>query len=162
MNEITIGQMVVAKKDGIRGMLREIKEDGTVVISLKSGAVVTYPLSQVVADDTPVGPAIDGRFAPGHEYYGKNPANEKERSSVKYIQEELRKGMSDILIDTPKYIRMIPSMEKRVNAIAKIAPFCMPSLARVDVDDSGKRDLSVEQKLMEFGMQYLTGKKENK
>lgn len=161
MDIIQTGQRVIAKEDGFKGILEEIREDGTVVIKLKSGAMVTYPLAGVAVDDTPVGAALDGRFAPGHAYHGKNPENDKERASVKDIQMELRQGMSELLRETPRYIKQIPSMEKRVNAIAKIAPFCMPALARVDVEDSGKRDLSVEQQLMAFGMQYLQDKKNN-
>lgn len=161
MNEIHVGQLVVAQEDGLKGTLREIKDDGTVVIELKSGARVTYPISGVVADEVPVGPAMDGRFQPGHPYYGKNPENERARKTVKEIQEELRAGMSDLLLEAPKLIRQIPSSEKKINAMAKIAPFCMPALARVDVEDSGKRDLSVEQRLMEFGLAYLEKKSNN-
>lgn len=161
MSEIHVGQLVIAQEDGLKGILREIKDDGTVVIELKSGACVTYPISGVVADEMPMGPAMDGRFQPGHPYYGKNPENEKARRTVKEIQEELRSGMADLLLKAPSLIEQIPSNEKKINAIAKIAPFCMPALARVDVEDSGKRDLSVEQRLMEFGLEYLEGKKSN-
>ena len=161
MSEIHVGQIVIAQEDGLKGRLSEIKDDGTAVIELKSGACVTYPLSGLVADETPVGPAMDGHFQPGHPYYGKNPDNEKARRTVKEIQEGLRSGMADLLLDAPNLIRSIPSSEKKINAMAKIAPFCMPALARVDVEDNGKRDLSVEQRLMEFGLAYLEGKKSN-
>lgn len=154
MKEIHINDHVAVGSMDIQGMVNAMGPDGMVSVKLDQGGVVTV----IPAMITVLEPAPDrdssGRFQQGHAPALPNPQYEQERADARLLKQDLLNQLAPFLRNAGKYISQIHKPEKKLEAVVKLAPYCMPALSRVEYSDETPRQLSVEQGFMAFMQQH--------
>lgn len=147
MDAIQLGQKVLIKGSNVSGKVTSVSDDGDITVLLDMGGSVSGPaanFSPVLDRDA------DGRFAPGHAGYGLNPDNAGRRVTARSIRDCMLQEMEPYFSHIGTYIGQIAKPEKKIDAMAKVAPYILPALSRVEFSDQTPRDLTLEQQLAEF------------
>lgn len=169
MNFLEIDSKVCISGTQLTGTVQEIAENGMVSVLLEDGSTSILPPALVVpAPDTkcPSTPAPDtkcpavvlpdnnrtndGSFAKGHVGYGRNDEFKVMREDARDVRQHMLEELAPFLRNIGHYIGQIKTAEKKVDAIAKMAPYCMPSLSKVEFTDETPRNLTVEEQLADF------------
>ena len=141
------GDRVAVLSSSLTGTITSVSEIGTANIALDIGGEISCSpdnLSLVTErDDT-------GRFREGHPYYPPNPEHEELKADAKDIKQNMLQQLAPFFNNIGKYINQIPRAEKKIDALAKMAPYVLPALSRVEFTDETPRNLTEEQKLEEF------------
>lgn len=143
------GQAVAILDSKLTGIITDIAGDGQITVSLDVGGelVVTADKLSLVEDRLP---ANTGRFQEGHPYHGPNPQYEALKADAKDIKQNMLNQLAPLFNNIGTYIRQIPSASKKIDALAKMAPYVLPALSRVEFTDETPRNLTEEQRLEEF------------
>lgn len=139
------GQAVSVLNSPLTGVISKVKTDGTIVVALDSGGELTTS-----ADSLSPLSGNPGRFKEGHPYYGPNPEHEKLKADAKDIKQNMLNELAPFFNKIGTYIGQITSASKKIDALAKMAPYVLPALSRVEFTDETPRNLTEEQRLEEF------------
>jgi len=145
MHVFTKGQAVAVLNSSLTGVISDIKPDGIVTVSLDTGGELSLS-----ADKLSPAASNNGRFQDGHQYHGPNPAHEELKADAKDIKQNMLNELAPFFNKIGTYIEQIPTASKKIDALAKMAPYVLPALSRVEFTDETPRNLTEEQRLEEF------------
>ena len=147
------GEAVSVLNSQLTGTITNISADGQITIALDIGGDIT-----TTSDNLSPATANPGQFQNGHPYHGPNPDMEEHKADAKEIKQNMLNELAPFFNRIGTYVGQIRSPEKKIEAMAKMAPYILPALSRVEFTDETPRNLTEEQKLEEF----IKSKKEQK
>lgn len=148
------GNIVVMTGTNLQAQVIEVKESGMAFCKfLHNNETCELPLT-MLDECKNTGRNVDGTFAEGHEGYKPNPDYKKEKESARKLQRDLLEGFAPLLRQLPNMVAKIEKPEMKVASIAKIMPFYMPALSRVEYNETAPRNVSLEVRLAEFKKEH--------
>ena len=145
MHTFEKGQAVSILNSPLTGTITDITSDGKITVTLADGDTI-----QITANNLSPVNTNSGRFQEGHPYHGPNPEYEELKADAKDIKQNMLNQLAPLFNNIGTYIRAIPSASKKIDALAKMAPYVLPALSRVEFTDETPRNLTEEQRLEEF------------
>lgn len=142
------GQAVAILNSNLTGIITDISGDGQITVALDVGGELTVTSDKLSPANTQ--PSNSGRFQDGHPYHGPNPEHEEFKADAKEIKQNMLNQLAPLFNNIGKYISQIPSASKKIDALAKMAPYVLPALSRVEFTDETPRNLTEEQRLEEY------------
>lgn len=162
MNTFKINDKVAVKGSQLEGRIVSVS-DCLVTVALSCGGSITVDASMLQArageDHGKEGQRDSaGRFTAGHAPMPPNPARAAARANARAIRQTMLQELEPYFANVGKYIGQIPKVEKKIDALAKLAPYVLPALSRVEFTENAPRNLNAEQQLEQFRRQQA-GKK---
>ena len=145
MHTFEKGQAVSILNSPLTGTITDITSDGKITVTFADGNTI-----QTTANNLSPANTNSGRFQDGHPYHGPNPQYEDLKADAKDIKQDMLKQLAPLFGKVGVYIEAIPSPSKKIDALAKMAPYVLPALSRVEFTDETPRNLTEEQRLEEF------------
>lgn len=149
------GQAVSILNSPLTGIITDVSSDGQITVALDSGGDIQTTADNLSIINSQLS-TNKGQFQEGHPYYPPNPAYEEQKADAKDIKQNMLNELAPFFNKIGTYVGQIRSPEKKIGALAKMAPYVLPALSRVEFTDETPRNLTEEQRLEE----YIKQKKE--
>lgn len=149
MDKFELSSRVRVAGTTLVGSVADITDSGLLVVQLDIGGSLQIEAGKVELADADGFRKPDGTFAPGHPGFGPNPDNDADRASARKIRQTMLNELQPFFSHVGTYVGQIGKPEKKIDALAKLAPYILPALSRIEFTDETPRNLTVEQALAE-------------
>lgn len=140
------GQAVSILSSSLTGIIKNVSEL-CITVALDIGGELACSPNNLAPIDKNTNP---GQFKEGHPYYPPNPEHEELKADAKDIKQNMLNQLAPFFNNIGRYVSQIRTAEKKIDALAKMAPYVLPALSRVEFTDETPRNLTEEQRLEEY------------